>query len=48
MYSAMESGPEARRVAGAEVGVDVPEPQAGVGERPGRDLGVDLGHAEIG
>ena len=36
--------PEARRVAGAEVAVDVGEPQAGVGERSGRDLGVDLGH----
>ncbi len=40
--------PEAGRVAGAEVGVDVLEPQAGVGERSGRNLGVDARQAEVG
>ena len=40
--------PEAGRVAGAEVAVDVVEAQAGVGQRPRGHLGVDLRHAASG
>ena len=40
--------PEAGRVAGAVVGVDVGERQPGVGQRAGGDLGVHLGHRAVG
>ena len=47
-YSHIEIGAEAGGVAGAVVGVDVGERQAGVGQRPGGDLGVDLRQRAVG